>query len=83
MSFWVPEAFSENDFHELVRSICGDLVESCTVIDSFTHPKTQRSSLCFRVNYRHMDRSLVNEEVDEYQFRLRDKLVSELKCELR
>lgn len=30
-----------------------------------------------------MDRSLMNEEVDGYQFKLRDKLVSELKCELR
>jgi hypothetical protein len=30
-----------------------------------------------------MDRSLTNEEVDSFQFKLRDLIVSELKCELR
>lgn len=85
VSFWVqdPATFSENDFFELVRSVSGDLVESCLVIDEFTHPKTGRKSFCFRVNYRHMDRSLTNEEVDNYQFKLRDLIVSEMGCELR
>ena len=30
-----------------------------------------------------MDRSLLNEEVDDYQFKLRDLVESELKCTLR
>jgi hypothetical protein len=25
-------------------------------IDSFVHPKTNRTSLCYRINYRSMDR---------------------------
>ena len=67
VSFWVNNsAFSENDFFELVRSVSGDIAESCQIIDEFTHPKTGRKSYCFRVNYRHMDRSLLNEEVDSY-----------------
>ncbi len=66
MSFWTTAEFSENDFHELVRKVSGDLVESCNVIDEFVHPKSGRKSYCFRVNYRHMDRSLLNEEVDDY-----------------
>lgn len=67
VTFWLNnEKFSENDFFEVVRSVSGDLAESCQVIDSFTHPKTGRKSLCFRVNYRHMDRSLTNEEVDSF-----------------
>jgi len=28
VSFWVNESFAENDFHELVRSVSGDLAES-------------------------------------------------------
>ena len=72
VAFWVAPDFAENDFHELVRSVSGDLVESITCIDEFIHPKTGRKSCCFRINYRHMDRNLLNEEVDTYQFRLRD-----------
>jgi phenylalanyl-tRNA synthetase beta subunit len=37
------------------------------LIDEFMHPKTGRASKCFRVNYRSMERSLTNEEVDVLQ----------------
>ena len=74
--------FVENDFCDLVRSVAGDLVEKIEMIDSFTHPKTGRSSRCYRISYRSMDRSLTNEEIDELQFKLRDECPS-LGCELR
>ena len=66
-----------------MRAISGDLVESVDLIDEFTHPKTKRTSHCYRVNYRHMDRNLTNEEIDKLQFELRDRVTSELNCELR
>ena len=68
IAFWLadPEEFNENDFFQLVRQVSGDLAETVELIDEFTHPKTQRKSLCFRINYRHMDRSLTNEEIDKY-----------------
>ncbi len=46
--------------------MAGDLAETVEVIDEFTHPNTKRMSKCFRINYRHMDRNLKNEEVDSY-----------------
>ena len=67
ISFWLSDdQFSENDFFQLVRGVSGDLVENVEVIDSFVHPKTGKKSLCFRINYRSMDRSLTNEEIDKY-----------------
>ncbi|KAL7553584.1 hypothetical protein ACHAWF_017028 [Thalassiosira exigua] len=74
--------FVENDFFDLARSVGGDLVESVELIDAFTHPKTRRSSRCYRISYRSMDRSLTNDEIDELQFKLRDECPS-LGCELR
>ena len=32
----------------MVRGIAGDIVESVSLIDSFTHPKKQRTSHCYR-----------------------------------
>ena len=84
ITFWLPSGhFHEHDFFELVRGVAGDLAESVTLLDEFTHPKHGRTSHCYRVNYRHMDRSLTNEEVDAIQMQLRDRVVQELGVELR
>jgi phenylalanyl-tRNA synthetase alpha chain len=44
-------------------------------IDSFTHPKTNRISQCFRINYRSMDKSLSNEEANT----MHEQVISRLK----
>merc|ERR1711939_598587 len=73
-SFWLgdgKESFHENDFCEVLRDIAGDLVEGVSLVDNFEHPKTKDRSLCYRINYRSMDRSLENAEVNA----LHDKVV--------
>ncbi|KAK9915689.1 hypothetical protein WJX75_002690 [Coccomyxa subellipsoidea] len=84
VSFWLPEAgFTENNLCEVVRGHAGDLVESVVLIDSFTHPKKQRTSHCYRVAYRSMDRSLTDEEINDIQENVRASLADQLKVELR
>ncbi|KDQ10594.1 hypothetical protein BOTBODRAFT_178069 [Botryobasidium botryosum FD-172 SS1] len=58
VSFWTSDQvkFHENDLCDVVRDTAGDLVEDVKLIDEFVNPKTQRKSLCYRINYRSMDR---------------------------
>ncbi|KAK6907400.1 phenylalanine-tRNA ligase [Kwoniella mangroviensis CBS 10435] len=77
------KTFHENDYCEIVRDVAGDLIESVTLIDKFSHPKTNRKSKCYRLNYRHMDRNLSNEEVNELQQQVQKRVVQEMGIEMR
>lgn len=76
-------AVHENDIMELVREAAGDSVEDVRLIDSFTHPKTGRKSLCYRINYRSLERTLTNEEANTLHERVRELLVGRLGVQLR
>ena len=84
ITFWLPQGhFSENDFHEVIRSSAEDLVEKVELIDKFIHPKTERVSHCYRITYRSMDRNITNEEANVIQDQIRKLVVDELKVKLR
>ena len=97
VAFWLPPAavksgssaaggavtFHENDVMEIVRGIGGDLVEDVRLIDNFTHPKTGRESMCYRINYRSLERTLTNEEANDMHERVRAQLVQDFGVELR
>lgn len=76
-------AFHENDLMEVVRNTAGDSVEDVALIDDFTHPKTGRKSLCYRVTYRSLEKTLTNEEANSLHEQIRQELVSRFGVELR
>ncbi|THH31149.1 hypothetical protein EUX98_g3051 [Antrodiella citrinella] len=84
VSFWLPDkVLHENDFCDLVRDAAGDFVEDVKLVDAFTHPKTNRSSQCFRINYRSMDRSLSNDEANALHAQVVSRLKSNYGVEIR
>lgn len=85
VSFWLPtdRNFHSNDVYEVIRNVAGDLVEQVELFDTFTNKKNGRISHAYRINYRHMDRSLTNEEVDAVQMQIRDHLSMTLGVDLR
>ena len=93
ISFWLPsapsdlsnneEAFCRNDFYDLIRSIGGDLIEQVECFDEFFHPKKQRHSQSYRIIYRHMDRTLTQEEVNKIHSEIEKAVVDKLRVEIR
>ena len=80
-SFYIDKNYEEPDFHQLVRNIAGDIAEEVKCIDTFS--KNGKTSKCYRVNFRHMEKSLTNEEINIVQFKIRDAIKDVLKFELR
>ncbi|KIW06302.1 phenylalanine-tRNA ligase [Verruconis gallopava] len=94
VAFWLPTtssaaggqtaaALHENDVMELVRETAGNLVEDVRLTDEFTHPKTGRKSMCYRINYRSLERTLTNSEANDLHDSIRRKLVAQFGVELR
>jgi len=77
------QEFHENNFMEIVRIVAGDLVEDVRMVDEFTHPRSGKRSMCYRINYRSLERTLKNEEINVLQAKICDSLVAELGIELR
>ncbi|KAF0363291.1 phenylalanyl-tRNA synthetase [Gigaspora margarita] len=87
LSFWMNND-KEHEFHitnfcEIVRDIAEDLVEDVKLVDDFMHPKTKKRSLCFRINYRSMDRTCTNEEINGIQDKIRKSVAEKLDVTLR
>lgn len=79
----VPSAFHENDMMEILRDIGGSLIEDVKLLEEFVHPKSGRKSLCYRINYRSLERTLTNEEVNQLHNEVASRMSSELGIELR
>ncbi len=78
-----PKAFHENDVMEIVRDVAGALAEDVKLVDEFLHSRSERKSLCYRINYRSLERTLTNEEANRLHEEIRARLECDLGLELR
>ena len=83
LSMWLPEDFKENDLYEIIRSAGEDLVEKVELIDKFAKPSLNKTSHCYRITYRSMDRSVTNEEINTIQDTVRENVQRQLGAEVR
>lgn len=82
ISFWIKDGFNQNDLFEVVRGIGGDLIEKVELVDRFVN-SSNRESHCYRITYRSMERSLLNEEINILQENIRNIISKELCVEIR
>ena len=94
VSFWIKKSasdagkstnqrFHENDFMEVVRDTAGDLAEEAKIVDDFVHPRTGQRSVCYRINYRSLERTLTNAETNVLHERLCEELEKRLNVSIR
>lgn len=85
VSFYIPREsiIHDNDVYEIVRNYAGDLVEKMELVDSFENQSSGKVSKCFRINYRSLERTLTNSEIDSIQLKIRAELQTKLQVELR
>lgn len=77
------QGFHENDVMEIVREVGGSLVENVRLLDEFSHPSSGRKSLCYRINYQSLERTLRNKEANQLHENVKRKLAEKLGVELR
>ncbi|KAI9697189.1 MAG: hypothetical protein M1836_004753 [Candelina mexicana] len=94
VAFWLPltssptssnpnPPFHENDVMEIIRDIGGDLVEDAQMLDDFVQKGTGRKSLCYRIVYRSLERTLRGEDVSDLHTKVGEELVRRLGVALR
>lgn len=82
ISMWVPEGFEDNYFYDIVRDCGNNLVEEVSLGETFTHPKTLKTSKLYHISYRSLDRTLTGEEIDLIQSQIKNQ-ATEKGCEIR
>jgi phenylalanyl-tRNA synthetase alpha chain len=86
ISFVVDKSFIPNHYFELIRDICGDLVEQVELLDKYADEKKfgpDRISYTYRVVYRSPERTLKTEEVEPLQNKLYEQTKVQFNAELR
>lgn len=81
ISMWIPDGFHQNSLMHVIRETAGDLVEDVKLLDQFK--KDGKESRLYRLNYRALDRSLTNDEINVMQKQIRSRLTDELGVTIR
>lgn len=86
---WKMELINEADLFDIAgiaRDISWWLIEEIKVIDIFENDKkfwNDKKSVCIRISFRSLERTLTNDEINIVYFNIRDKIEKELWYKLR
>ncbi len=86
ISFIVPKTFIPNDYFDLIRDVGGEMVEDVQLIDKYENDTkfgADKMSYTYRVTYRHLERTLTNEEVNGIHAKLEERTESEFEAQVR
>ncbi len=86
ISFVVNKDFIPNDYFDLIREVGLDMVEHVELLDKYENSEkfgTNKLSYTFRITYRHLERTLTNEEVNKVHAELEKRTELDFSAEIR
>lgn len=86
ISFVVSKTFIPNDYFDLIRTVGGEMVENVALLDKYENDEkfgADKMSYTYRVTYRHLDKTLTNEEVNAVHTELEKRTEQEFKASIR
>ncbi|HEY4503691.1 MAG TPA: hypothetical protein VJJ28_01105 [Candidatus Paceibacterota bacterium] len=86
ISFIVKNDFVPNDYFDLVRETAPDLVEEVELLDKYENAQKfgkDKISYAYRITYRSLDKTLINEEVDTLHEKIESATVKNFKASIR
>lgn len=86
ISFIIDKNISLNNYYEIIRDYADDLIEEVKLLDEYENENKfgkGKKSYTFRLIYRSSERTLINEEINKIQEKIRKKTALELKALLR
>ncbi len=86
ISFIIDASVSLNDYYAIIQDIAGNLVEEVVLLDRYENEAkfwVGKVSYTWRINYRSIERTLENAEVNEIQLEIRAKTEKMLWAVLR
>ena len=85
ISFVIDKNINLNNYYELVRDEAGNLIEQVELVDQYEDEKKWpgKKSYTFRIIYRSLEKTLINEEVSKIHEKITEKTKQELNAIIR
>lgn len=86
ISFVVPKTFVPNNYFDLIRDLGGEMVEEVTLLDKYENDAkfgAEKMSYTYRIVYRSMDKTLLNEEVEPIHQKVEAETRTQFQAEIR
>jgi phenylalanyl-tRNA synthetase alpha chain len=86
ISFVVSTDFIPNDYFDTIRDLGGEMIEQVELLDKYENVEKfgkGKLSYTFRITYRSLERTLINQEVNALHAKIESKSETDFKAEIR
>ncbi|GAW81983.1 phenylalanine--tRNA ligase [Plasmodium gonderi] len=83
ISFYLSNEFKESLFFQICRDVAHENIEQVKKIDHYHNPRSNKTSVCYRITYRSHTQNLTHKQVNELQNKIVQMLVEHCSVTIR